>query len=77
MFLAAVQISGPILIVLFLADVGLGLLTRVAPQMNAFAMGFPLKILLTLLTAGVVFLALPRVVGALVDDALVLMGVTG
>ncbi|HEY8589692.1 MAG TPA: flagellar biosynthetic protein FliR [Naasia sp.] len=77
MFLAAVQIAGPILIVLFLADVGLGLLTRVAPQMNAFAMGFPLKILLTLLVAGVVFLALPRIVGALVDDGLALMGVTG
>ncbi|MCU1437982.1 MAG: flagellar biosynthetic protein FliR [Naasia sp.] len=76
MFLAAVQIAGPILLVLFLADVGLGLLTRVAPQMNAFAMGFPLKILITLLVAGVVFLALPRVVGALVDDALALMGVS-
>jgi flagellar biosynthetic protein FliR len=74
MFLASVQIAGPILLVLFLADVGLALLTRVAPQMNAFAMGFPLKILLTLLIAGVVILALPRVVGALVEDALQLMG---
>ncbi|BDZ45082.1 flagellar biosynthetic protein FliR [Naasia aerilata] len=75
MFLAAVQIAGPIMLVLFLADVGLALLTRVAPQMNAFSMGYPLKILITLLVAGVVFLALPRVVGALVEDGLSLMGV--
>ena len=55
MFLAAVQIAGPLLVVLFLADVGLGLLTRVAPALNAFALGFPLKILLTLSLGGVVF----------------------
>ena len=36
------------MVVLFLADVGLGLLTRVAPALNAFSLGFPLKILLTL-----------------------------
>ena len=59
MFLAAVQIAGPLLVVLFLADAGLGLLTRVAPALNAFALGFPLKILLTLTLAAVVFVALP------------------
>jgi flagellar biosynthetic protein FliR len=69
MFLAAVQIAGPLLVVLFLADVGLGLLTRVAPALNAFAMGFPLKIFLTLTLAGVVFTALPRVVSVLSGQA--------
>jgi flagellar biosynthetic protein FliR len=76
MFLAAVQIAGPLLVVLFLADVGLGLLTRVAPALNAFALGFPLKILLTLGLASVVFLVLPRVVSSLVQQAAdVLLGV--
>ena len=51
MFVAALQIAGPLLVVLFLADVGLGLLTRVAPALNAFALGFPLKILLTLVVS--------------------------
>jgi flagellar biosynthetic protein FliR len=74
MFVAAAQIAGPIVVVLFLADVGLGILTRVAPALNAFQLGFPLKIHITLLSGGVVFLALPRVVGALTDDALTLMG---
>ena len=74
MFVAAVQIAGPIVVVLFLADVGLGVLTRVAPALNAFQIGFPLKILITLLAGGAIFLALPRIVSALVDDALQLMG---
>ena len=74
MFLAAVQIAGPIVVVLFLADVGLGLLTRVAPALNAFQLGYPLKILITLLAGGVVFLGLPRVIATLTDDALRLMG---
>lgn len=65
MFLASVQIAGPLLVVLFLADAGLGLLTRVAPALNAFALGFPLKILLTLMLGGLVFVALPRIVASL------------
>lgn len=65
MFLAALQIAGPLLVVLFLADVGLGLVTRVAPALNAFQLGYPLKILITLALGGVVFTALPRVVAAL------------
>jgi flagellar biosynthetic protein FliR len=74
MFLAAVQIAGPIVIVLFLADIGLGLLTRVAPALNAFQLGYPLKILITLLAGGVLFLGLPRVIAALTEDALRIMG---
>lgn len=69
LFLAALQVAGPLLVVLFLADVGLGLLTRVAPALNAFAMGFPLKILLTLTLGVMAYLALPQVVATLTDDA--------
>lgn len=69
MFLAAVQIAGPLIIVLFLADAGLGLLTRVAPALNAFALGFPLKILLVVLLVTLVYVALPQLVGSLADTA--------
>lgn len=76
MFLAAVQIAGPLLVVLFLADAGLGLLTRVAPALNAFALGFPLKILLTVLLGTVVFVALPGIVSSLTGQAVrTLLGV--
>lgn len=77
MMLSAVQIAGPLLIVLVLADVGLGLVTRVAPALNAFAMGFPVKIALTLALVGLVYIALPSVVAALAQDAArILVGVT-
>jgi len=77
MFVAAVQIAGPIMVVLFLADAGLGLLNRVAPALNAFALGFPLKVLITLSLAGIVLVALPRVVAVLVQTAArQLMGVS-
>ncbi|MCT2224673.1 flagellar biosynthetic protein FliR [Microbacterium paraoxydans] len=77
MVLAAVQIAGPLVLVLFLADVGLGLITRVAPVLNAFAMGFPVKILLTLLLAGAVYVAFPGIVDALATQAFRMMqGVT-
>ncbi|PFG32249.1 flagellar biosynthetic protein FliR [Sanguibacter antarcticus] len=69
MFLATIQIAGPLVVVLFLADVGLGLLTRVAPALNAFALGFPLKILLTLSLSSLTFLALPRIIEALTGTA--------
>ncbi|TAM68393.1 MAG: type III secretion protein [Microbacteriaceae bacterium] len=69
MFVSAVQIAGPLIIVLFLADVGLGLLTKIAPALNAFAMGYPIKILITLLLGGVMFVALPNIVAALTGDA--------
>ena len=76
MFLCAVQIAGPLMVVLLLADVGLGLLTRVAPALNAFSLGFPLKILLTLALAGFLFLGLPRIVAVLAEQAVnTLMGV--
>lgn len=76
MFLAALQIAAPLIVVLFLADAGLGLLTRVAPALNAFALGFPLKILLTIVFAGVVVSALPGIVEAVTGDAVqTLLGV--
>jgi flagellar biosynthetic protein FliR len=69
MLLSAVQIAGPLIVVLFLADAGLGLLTRVAPALNAFALGFPLKIFITLALGVVVFAALPQIVQAITGQA--------
>jgi flagellar biosynthetic protein FliR len=77
MFLASVQIAGPLLVVLFLADVGLGLLTRVAPALNAYTMSFPVKILLTLTLVGMIFIALPSIVSNLTGQAIKIIGGVG
>jgi flagellar biosynthetic protein FliR len=65
----AVEVAAPVLAVMFVADVALGLLTRAAPALNAFALGFPLKILFTLLVAGLVVARLPDLVERLVEHA--------
>nr|WP_240896091.1 flagellar biosynthetic protein FliR [Kineococcus siccus] len=69
LLLSAMQIAGPLIAVLFITDIGLGLLSRVAPALNVFAMGFPLKILITLTLAGFTFALLPDVVEDLVTTA--------
>ena len=47
------------------SDVGLGLLTKAAPSLNVFSLGFPLKIFITLSLVGVTFVALPDALNAL------------
>jgi flagellar biosynthetic protein FliR len=69
MFLAAVQIAGPLVAVLFCADVALGLLTRVAPGLNIFSLAFPVKILLTIGVAGTAIVLLPQAFNGLIDRA--------
>jgi flagellar biosynthesis protein FliR len=66
-FLDALQIAGPLIGVLFLSDVGLGLLNRVSPSLNAFSLGFPLKIMLTLVLVGLTFPLLPGTVTRLAE----------
>ena len=58
----AVQIALPLIAVLFVADLGLALLTKVAPQLQAMNFMFPAKIGLTLLLLGLSFPVLPEAV---------------
>jgi len=69
LMLSAVEIAGPLIGVLFCADVGLGLLNRAAPALSAFSLGFPLKILLTLTLAGLSLLVLPEVLRGIIEQA--------
>jgi flagellar biosynthesis protein FliR len=72
-FVAAVQIAAPMVAVMFLADVGLGLMSKAAPALNAFSLGFPLKILLVLLLLALTFPLLPGIVHDLANRAASLM----
>ena len=77
-FMSAVQIAGPLIAVLFLTDVAFGLLNRVAPALNAFQLGFPAKIFLTLALAGTAIAVLPRALGNLVETAVgAVVGLSG
>jgi flagellar biosynthetic protein FliR len=68
-FTTAVQIALPMIAVLFIADLGLALLTKVAPQLNAINVMFPAKIGLTLLLVGLSFPVLPEAMSRLIDLA--------
>lgn len=73
MFVAALQIAGPLIVVLFIADIALGVLNRIAPQLNAFTMSFPIKVGLTLVLVGLGLTLLPNTVLSLtgqVNDAI-------
>ena len=69
MFLSAVQIAGPMVAVLMLADVALALLSRAAPSLNIFQLGFPVKIMLTLALLGLTFPLLPSALDTLLEQA--------
>jgi flagellar biosynthetic protein FliR len=56
------QIAAPIAISLFVVNVGLSLMARVAPQLNVFAVGFPLQILVGLT---MIIVSLPLLVAVL------------
>ncbi len=43
-FLIVLKIAAPPAVALFLVNLALGLMARVAPQMNVFVVGFPLQI---------------------------------
>jgi flagellar biosynthetic protein FliR len=47
-FYMVFQIAAPVGIALFLTNIGLALMVRVAPQLNIFAVGFPLQIMIGL-----------------------------
>ena len=59
LFLAGLKLALPVLAALMLADLALGLLARVAPQFNLFALEMPAKMLLGLAALA---LALPVIV---------------
>jgi len=59
-FSLAVQIALPLAAVLFIADLGLALMTKVAPSLSAINIMFPAKIGLTLLLVGLSFPVIPH-----------------
>ena len=57
----------PMVAVLLLADVALALLSRAAPALNVFTLGFPVKIMLTLTMLGLTFPLLPPALDGLLE----------
>jgi flagellar biosynthetic protein FliR len=52
-FASALELAAPVLIAVLVTDTAMGLVARIMPQLNVFAVGFPAKIAVGLLIMGV------------------------
>jgi flagellar biosynthetic protein FliR len=59
-FTSAIEVAGPVMLALILTDAAFGVVSRVVPQLNVFAVGFPAKVVVGLL---LVAATLPFVAG--------------
>ena len=64
-FHSALEIAAPVILALVITDAAFGVVARVVPQLNVFAVGFPVKIAIGLLIVGV---SLPFVGGWIADE---------
>jgi flagellar biosynthesis protein FliR len=48
-FVAALEVAAPALLALLVTDIAFGMVSRVVPQLNVFAVGFSLKVIVALL----------------------------
>jgi flagellar biosynthesis protein FliR len=64
-FVAALEIAAPVVLAVTLTDAAFGVVSRVVPQLNVFAVGFPAKVTVGLLVLGV---SLPFAAGWLSDE---------
>ncbi len=64
-FASAVEIAAPVLLAVIITDAAFGVVARVVPQVNVFAIGFPVKILVGLV---IMAASLPFVGGWLADE---------
>jgi flagellar biosynthetic protein FliR len=58
-FTAAIEVAAPVMLAVLVTDIAFGMVSRVVPQLNVFAVGFPVKIGVTVImvTASLPFLA--------------------
>ena len=64
-FLSALELAAPVLLAIVITDAAFGVVARVVPQMNVFAVGFPAKVTVGLLIIGV---SLPFAAGWIHDE---------
>lgn len=52
LLVGAVEIAAPVMLAIVITDIALGIISKVVPQLNVFAVGFSLKVGVTLLIVG-------------------------
>ena len=64
---AAMEIAAPMIVVLFIADIALGLISRAVPTLNVFQLSFPVKTIMVVTLSAMALAAVPGVLNVIVD----------
>jgi flagellar biosynthesis protein FliR len=70
-FTSAIEVAAPVLIALLITDAAFGVVSRVVPQLNVFAVGFPAKVAVALLVVGA---SMPFVAGWISNQMSITVG---
>jgi flagellar biosynthetic protein FliR len=68
-FVAAVEVAAPVLLAMMVTDIAFGMVTKVVPQLNVFAVGFALKIGVALLIVAASLPFIPNFMGNQLQSA--------
>jgi flagellar biosynthesis protein FliR len=60
-FALAIRVGGPVMLALMLAFLTLGFVSRTVPQLNILSVGFPMKLMVALLTLAITITAMEDV----------------
>jgi flagellar biosynthetic protein FliR len=69
-FTATLEIAAPLIVVLFTVQISLAMLSKAAPQINVWILGFPIQAMLSLVFVAIGIKVLPGYVNSLVSRAL-------
>jgi flagellar biosynthetic protein FliR len=69
-FTATLEIAAPLIVVLFATQISLAMLSKAAPQMNVWILGFPIQALMSLVFVAIGIKVLPGYLDNLVSRAL-------
>ena len=64
-FLSSLELAAPVVLAIVITDAAFGVVSRVVPQLNVFAVGFPAKVAVGMLVIGV---SLPFAAGWIADE---------
>jgi flagellar biosynthetic protein FliR len=64
-FLSSLELAAPVVLAIVITDAAFGIVSRVVPQLNVFAVGFPAKVTVGILIIGV---SLPFTAGWMADE---------
>ena len=67
-FVTGMRLAAPVVAVILLVEVALGLITRTAPALNFYIIGYPLRLLIGLIIVAATITTVPRLTGSLAES---------